>query len=161
MLPFLMFSSQSSQSPSPSPVFSPSVGLSVPAFSSFSSLCSGGSSDTRLSLTRRPPCQRDKPSSKSSSTLPLVTSHQPQVTISFRIRTYEKCVSNPSRIRTSKTQDLKPFRMNTSRKTPRGVPRSFTPSREEPTSVGSYSEALRGRKYWVPLTGSWRRRRRS
>jgi len=31
----------------------------------------------------------------------------------------------------------------------------------EPTSVGSYSEGARGRKYCVPLTGSWRRRRRS
>src|SRR5712671_3266999 len=26
---------------------------------------------------------------------------------------------------------------------------------------GAYSEAPRGRKYWVPLTGSWRRLRRS
>src|SRR6266568_3848110 len=34
-----------------------------------------------------------------------------------------------------------------------GVPTQQTPN--------SYSEAPRGRKYWVPLTGSWRRRRRS
>src|SRR5579859_2194686 len=115
-----MFSSPSSQSPSPSPGFSPSVGLSVSAFSSFSSFCSGGSSDPRLSPTRRPPCQLDKPSANSSPALPPVTSHQSQVTISFIIRTYEKCASNPFRIRTSKTQDLKPFRMNTYKKPPRG-----------------------------------------
>src|SRR5580765_7003179 len=34
-------------------------------------------------------------------------------TKSFRIRTSTKCARNPFRIRTSKTQDLKLFRMNT------------------------------------------------
>jgi hypothetical protein len=41
--------------------------------------------------------------------------------IPFRIRTSAKHTRNPSRIRTSKTQDLKLFRMNTSRKRGRGV----------------------------------------
>ena len=37
-----------------------------------------------------------------------------------------------------------------------------TPTRERlPQWTDSYSEVPRGRKYWVPLTGSWRRRRRS
>ena len=40
----------------------------------------------------------------------------------FRIRTYEKSARNPFGIRTSKTQDLKPFRMNTYKKTGEGVP---------------------------------------
>ncbi len=146
MLPCPMFSSQSSQSPSPSPGFSPSVGLSVSAFSSFSSLCSGGSSDPRLSPM---PYASD------------LTRHSSLATNSFRIRTYEKCASNPFRIRTSKTQDLKLFRMNTYKKTGEGVSVLVYPEPRGPTSLGSYSEALRGRKYWVPLTGSWRRRRRS
>jgi len=120
MLPCLMFSSQSSQSPSPSPGFSPSVGFSVSASSSFSSFCSGGSSDPRLSPTRRPSCQHDNRCANSSPALPPVTNHQSQVTISFIIRTSEKLASNPFRIRTSKTQDLKPFRMNTYKKTPQG-----------------------------------------
>src|SRR5580704_11041625 len=41
---------------------------------------------------------------------------------SFGIRTYEKHVRNPFRIRTSKTQDLKPFGMNTYEKTPGADP---------------------------------------
>jgi len=40
--------------------------------------------------------------------------------ICCRIRTYEKHAPNPFRIRTSKTQDLKPFRMNTYEKRGRG-----------------------------------------
>jgi hypothetical protein len=54
--------------------------------------------------------------------LALVTSHESPVTISFTIRTYEKPACKSRRIRTSKTQDLKPFRMNTSEKTPGGCP---------------------------------------
>jgi hypothetical protein len=42
-------------------------------------------------------------------------------TISFRIRTSAKRARNPRRIRTSKTQHLKPFRMNTYEKRGRGV----------------------------------------
>ena len=42
--------------------------------------------------------------------------------IPFRIRTYEKTTRNPFRMRTSKTQHLKLFRMNTYRKTGEGVP---------------------------------------
>jgi len=127
MLPYAMLSSQSSQSPSSSPGFSPSVGLSDSAFSSFSSFCGGGSSYPRLSPMRRLPCQHDNPSSPAP---PPDTSHQPQVTNSFIIRTYEKHACNPFGIRTYKTQDLKLFRMNTYRKTPGGYPRPFTQSRD-------------------------------
>ena len=49
--------------------------------------------------------------------LPPVTSHQSQVTKSCRIRTYEKPTPNPFGIRTSKTQHLKLFRINTYKKT--------------------------------------------
>jgi len=49
--------------------------------------------------------------------LPPVTSHQSQITKSCRIRTYAKRASNSSRIRTSKTEHLKPFRINTYKKT--------------------------------------------
>ena len=52
---------------------------------------------------------------------PPVTGHQSQVTKSFIIRTYEKCVRNSFRIRTSKIQHLKPFRMNTYKKIGEGV----------------------------------------
>jgi hypothetical protein len=48
------------------------------------------------------------------------TSHHSLPTISFTIRTSEKRARNSRRIRTSKTQDLKPFRMNTYRKTREG-----------------------------------------
>ena len=44
------------------------------------------------------------------------------VSISFRIRTYAKHILNPSRMNTSKTQSLKPFRINTYKKTGVGVP---------------------------------------
>jgi len=50
-------------------------------------------------------------------TLPPVTSHQSPITKSFTIRTSEKSARNSLRIRTYKTQDLKPFRMNTYEKT--------------------------------------------
>ena len=42
--------------------------------------------------------------------------------IPFGIRTYEKCVPNPFGIRTSKTQDLKSFRIRTYKKTGGGGP---------------------------------------
>jgi hypothetical protein len=48
--------------------------------------------------------------------LPLVTSHQSQITKSCRIPTYENRARNCRRIRTSKTQDLKPFRIRTYKK---------------------------------------------
>ncbi len=57
----------------------------------------------------------------------LPTHYSPVSTISFTIRTYEKPTCKPLGIRTSKTQDLKPFRMNTSEKTPRGEGTSFQP----------------------------------
>jgi len=52
-----------------------------------------------------------------------VTNHQSQVTKSFTIRTYAKCARNPCRMNTSKTQDLKLFRINTYEKNGGGVPR--------------------------------------
>jgi len=52
----------------------------------------------------------------------LTTNYSPLSTISFTFRTYEKRARNSRRIRTSKTQHLKPFRMNTYRKTGRGAP---------------------------------------
>ena len=52
--------------------------------------------------------------------LPPVTNQKSRITKSFTIRTYEKRARNSRRIRTSKTQDLKPFRMNTYRKTGEG-----------------------------------------
>lgn len=51
-----------------------------------------------------------------------VTSHQSRVTKSRGIRTCTKRARNSRRIRTSKTHDLKPFRIRTYEKTPRGVP---------------------------------------
>jgi len=47
----------------------------------------------------------------------LTTNYSPLSTISFTFRTYEKRARNSRRIRTSKTQHLKPFRMNTYKKT--------------------------------------------
>jgi hypothetical protein len=52
----------------------------------------------------------------------LATHYSLLSTISFIIRTYEKRARNSRRIRTSKTQHLKPFRMNTYKKTGRGDP---------------------------------------
>jgi len=60
------------------------------------------------------------PVTASALFLPPVTGHQSQVTKSFTIRTYEKHARNSRRIRTSKTQDLKLFRINTYKKTGRG-----------------------------------------
>jgi hypothetical protein len=61
------------------------------------------------------------PVAASALFLPPITAHQSQVTKSFIIRTYRKCSCNSFRIRTSKTQHLKPFRMNTYKKTGEGV----------------------------------------
>ena len=46
-----------------------------------------------------------------------LATHRSQITKSFTIRTYEKRARNSRRIRPSKTQSLKPFRMNTYKKT--------------------------------------------
>jgi len=62
-----------------------------------------------------------------ASLLPPVTTHASPITNSFRIRTYAKPARNLFRIRTSKTQHLKPFRMNTYEKTPRGGPPGSSP----------------------------------
>jgi len=51
-----------------------------------------------------------------------VTIHQSQSAKSFIIRTYAKCARNSFRMNTSKTQDLKLFRINTYEKTGGGVP---------------------------------------
>ena len=56
----------------------------------------------------------------------LTTRYSLLSTISFTFRTYEKRARNSRRIRTSKTQDLKPFRMNTYKKTGRGAPVAHT-----------------------------------
>jgi hypothetical protein len=52
----------------------------------------------------------------------------PIARISFRICTYEKRARNPFRMRTSKTKDLKLFRMNTYRKRGRGVSSRWSPA---------------------------------
>ena len=62
------------------------------------------------------------PVTASVLSLPPVTSHQSPITISFIIRTYIKSAHKLSRMNTSKTHDLKPFRMNTSEKTGEGAP---------------------------------------
>jgi hypothetical protein len=69
--------------------------------------------------------------------LPPVTGLQSQVTKSFTIRTYRKCAYNFFRIPTSKTQYLKPFRINTYEKRPGGrtTSRSERPSRRTTTKV--------------------------
>jgi hypothetical protein len=65
--------------------------------------------------------------------------HESPVTKSFAIRTYEKPARDPSRMRTSKTQDLKPFRMNTYEKTGGGCP---PPSSQMPFSSRRHLTAL-------------------
>jgi len=63
------------------------------------------------------------PVTASTQSLPSVTSHQ--ITKSFTIDTYEKHSRNSRRIRTSKTQDLKLFRINTYKKTEGGPTQNF------------------------------------
>jgi len=58
--------------------------------------------------------------------LSTVNCHPSQITKSFTFRTYAKRTRNSRRIRTSKTQHLKPFRMNTYKKTGRGAPVAHT-----------------------------------
>jgi hypothetical protein len=64
--------------------------------------------------------------------------------ISFIIRTYAKRARNPFRIRTSKTQHLKPFRIRTYRKKGRGVARTSL-------SASSALHSLRVSGYSAPL----------
>src|SRR5579859_4503665 len=102
--------------------------------------CRCGPSGPRIPLVPAPlPAQISTILRRERLPLPLVTSHQSQITKSFRIRTYEKSTRNPFRIRTSKTQDLKPFRMNTSKKTPGG--RAHL-SRQTPSNSRCYLTAL-------------------
>ena len=105
MLLYYMFRSQSSQSLSHSPCFSPLCALSVSAFSSLASRCHPERSEGSAFLLR--------------VASPAIN-HRPRIAKPLRIRTYEKPAPNPFRIRTSKTQDLKPFRMNTYEKRGRG-----------------------------------------
>jgi hypothetical protein len=66
----------------------------------------------------------------------LSTTHHSLPTISLRIRTYEKRARNPFGIRTSKTQDLKSFRIRTYEKTPGG---SHLSSQKPPLPAKSLS----------------------
>jgi len=68
-------------------------------------------------LALRPIASCESPLTAPALLLPPVTSHQSQITNPFTIRTYEKLSPNPFRIPTSKTRDLKSFRMNTYEKT--------------------------------------------
>jgi hypothetical protein len=122
-----MLSSQSS----PSPVFSSLCVLSVSAFSSLSRLCIGKSSAPRFSQTRPP----YSPSSRSfcgSSPNLQTFQHANLPTFSrrlfspklFRIRISKNYAHNSRRMRSFKTQDLKPFRICIYKKTPRGEGRA-------------------------------------
>jgi len=96
--------------------------LSIARFSRYGS-CLPSFRFHRSRITGRGPRvpNNESPVTGSTLCLPRVTSHQSKITKSCRICTYEKRAPNPFRIRTSKTQHLKPFRMNTYEKT-RGGP---------------------------------------
>jgi hypothetical protein len=89
-------------------------------------------------LPRQAPPAKGDPSAASSLILPLAASHQPPVTNFFRIRTYTKSPDNSNRIRTSKTQDLKPFRIRTYKKT-RGGSLTFHGSRATTSPLATTS----------------------
>jgi hypothetical protein len=87
-----------------------------------------------------PVTSHKSPVTASALFLPPVTSHQSRVTKSFTIRTSTKRARNSRRIRTSKTQDLKPFRIRTYRKTGEGGPlplpfRRVPPPRSKSLSI--------------------------
>ena len=69
-----------------------------------------------------PVTSHKSPVTSSALFLPPAANHKSQVAKSFTIRTSAKRARNSRRIRTSKTQDLKSFRMNTYRKTGEGAP---------------------------------------
>jgi len=71
----------------------------------------------------------------------LPTRHSQLATISSIIRTYIKSAHKLFRMNTSKTQDLKPFRMNTSEKTPGGRTVGGTPYRVTSPAWRPYSFA--------------------
>jgi hypothetical protein len=79
----------------------------------------GGSSPTNW-----PPFAPSRDSFSFGSSYIARSSDQPPTSNPFRIRTYTKRTRIPFGIRTSKTQDLKSFRMCTSKKTGEGVTRS-------------------------------------
>src|SRR5579859_6336940 len=107
MLPFPMFRPRQSR-PHPQLPSASAQDLSVPAIFA-------------LPLPRS---ARHSPTRDFAPLLPPVTRHASPITISFRIRTYEKHLRKPSGMNTSKTQDLKPFRMNTYEKTG-GAPHGY------------------------------------
>src|SRR5579859_5012862 len=71
-------------------------------------------------LPRQSHPSKGNPAIVAALSLPLVTSHQSRITNSFIIRTSIKPAHKLFRMNTSKTQHLKPFRMNTYRKTREG-----------------------------------------
>src|SRR5579859_5846186 len=71
-------------------------------------------------LPRQSHPSKGNPAIVAALSLPLVTSHQSRITNSFIIRTSIKPAHKLFRMNTSKTQHLKPFRMNTYKKTGRG-----------------------------------------
>ena len=80
--------------------------------------CSGGPLGPRISpIPATLPARTRTIIQRERFLLPPVTSHPSPATKSFTIRTSEKHVRKPSGMNTSKTQHLKPFRMNTSEKT--------------------------------------------
>ena len=104
MLPFPMFRLRQSR-PHPQPP-SPSI-----QYSSMPASCA-----RHLPRSARHSSTRDL-----ASFLPPVTSYASPIANSFRMRTCEKHVRKPSGMNTSKTQDLKPFRMNTYEKKGEGA----------------------------------------
>ena len=66
------------------------------------------------------PARHSPPATALVHPLPPVTSHQSRITNSFIIRTSIKPAHKLFRMNTSKTQHLKPFRMNTYKKTREG-----------------------------------------
>ncbi len=75
------------------------------------------------------------------------TAHSSSSAKSRRIRTYAKRARNPFTIRTSKTQDLKPFRIRTYEKTPGGPPAGSLSSAPE-TDPQHPSVTLIGVPFW-------------
>jgi len=97
----------------PFPMFQPRHAFLRPSF------CRWRTSGPRLALipTTLPARTRTSPPPPLD---PPATNHRSQFAKPFGIRTSAKLAHNSFRIRTSKTQDLKPFRMNTYEKTGEG-----------------------------------------
>ena len=86
--------------------------------------------------------------------LPPVTRHQPRITKSFTIRTYAKCARNSFTRNTSKTKNIRLFRMNTYKKPGVGphlvYPRRFwrTAPRRKSVTIAPRSGALQWLKHF-------------